>query len=273
LKLFLSLTVLFLAISLLLFQSNSFTKAEITSNARFSVVSEENGLVAISYAVGKQFIVTNNTGKTIEIVDIKLIGDSNNRIIELKEKGTFLQAGGINKFNITADPKKLKGKVIQLKVRWKGGSAVINSNIPESFIKQMEMEVEDENKNEKKVEQAKEKDKEKGKEKAKEQEKEVKQSKQKLDQERVNAEVEEEPVIPEVEEESVTPEVEEEPVTPEVEEEPVIPEVVEESVTPEIEEEPVIPEVVEESVTPEVEEEPVESEVVGEQPNPEDEDK
>ncbi|MGB2993668.1 MAG: hypothetical protein WBB47_13630 [Paenisporosarcina sp.] len=263
-KLFFSLTILFLAISLLLFQSNSFTKAEITSKARFSVVSEENGLVAISYAVGKQFIVTNNTGKTIEIVDIKLIGDSNNRIIEIKEKGTFLQDGGINKFNITADPKKLKGKVIQLKVRWKGGSAVINSNIPESFIKQMEMEVEDENKNEKKVEQAKEKDKEKGKEKAKEQEKEVKQSKQKLDQERVNAEVEEEPVIPEVVEESVTPE---------VEEEPVIPEVVEESVTPEVEEEPVIPEVVEESVTPEVEEEPVESEVVGEQSNPEDEDK
>lgn len=37
-----------------LFQTNSFTKAEITSEARVSVVSEENSLIAISYGNGKK---------------------------------------------------------------------------------------------------------------------------------------------------------------------------------------------------------------------------
>lgn len=90
--------------------------------------------------------------------------------------------------------KKLTGKVIQLEVRWKGGSAVINSKIPEFFIKHLKWKLNRKTKMKKKVERSKE------------QEKQVKQSKQELNQERVNSEVEEEPVDSEVVGEQSNPE-------------------------------------------------------------------
>ena len=48
----------------------------------------------------------------------------------------LFQSNSVTKAEITSAE-----KVIQLKVRWKGGSAVINSKIPEFFIKRLEMEV------------------------------------------------------------------------------------------------------------------------------------
>ena len=210
-KLFFSLTVLFLAISLLLFQTNSFTKAEITNEARLSVVSEENSLIAITYGVGKQFTVSNNTGNTIEIVEIWLNGDSDNRIIEIKGKGDSIKSGGNKAFNITDDPKALHGRVIQLIARWEGGKAVIKSTIPE------------ENKKEKNIEQDKEKDKEKEK-----QDKE--QPKLEKDEELVVIE----PVNPVVEEDKTDLEIIAEPVIPIVEEEAANSEEDEEQVDTEI---------------------------------------
>lgn len=195
-KLLFSLTILFLSISLLLFQTNSFTKAEITSEARLSVVSEENSLIAISYGVGQQFTVTNNTRHTIEIVEIWLNGDSDNRIIEIKGKGNSIKSGGSKEFNITDDLNGLYGKVIQLIARWEGGNAVIKSTIPE------------ENKNDKNVEQEIDKDKEK-----------VKEDKEQPELEKVEVPVVIEPVKPVVEEDTTNLEIISEPVIPIVEEE------------------------------------------------------
>ncbi|MDX1699376.1 MAG: hypothetical protein R3250_02100 [Melioribacteraceae bacterium] len=191
-KLFFSLTVLFLSISLLLFQTNSFTKAEITSEARLSVVSEENSLIAVTYGVGKQFTITNNTRHTVEIEEVWLNGDSDNRIIEIRGKGNSVKSGGNKEFNITDDPNELPGKVIQLIVRWEGGNAVIKSTIP------------DENKNDKNVE---EKDKEK-----------VKEDKEQPELEKVEVPVVIEPVKPVVEENTTNLEIISEPVISIVEE-------------------------------------------------------
>jgi hypothetical protein len=204
LKLFFTLTALFLLISMLLFQTDSFTQAEITSEAILSIVSEDNALIAIIYGKGKMFAVTNNAGKTVEIESVELIGDSKNSIIEVKGKGTSLQPGGNKEFNITADPKKLPGKVIQLIVRWEGGSAEIKSTIPEAFIEQLQIEVEKQNEQDKNIEQDKEK-----------------QVKEQTKLEKDEEPVVEEPVNPEVVDELVNPEAEEEPVKPEEEEEPV----------------------------------------------------
>jgi len=213
LKLFFSLTVLFLSITLLLFQTNSFTKAEITSEARLSVVSEENSLIAITYGVGKQFTVTNNTGNTIEIVEIWLNGDSDNRIIDIKGKGDSIKSGGNKAFNITDDPKALHGKVIQLIARWEGGNAVIKSTIPE------------ENKKDKNVEQDIENDKEK-----------VKQDNEQPKLEKVEVPVVIDPVNPVVEEDTTDLEIIAEPVIPIVEE-AAISEEDEEQMNPEIDNE------------------------------------
>ena len=212
-KLFFSLTVLFLSITLLLFQTNSFTKAEITSEARLSVVSEENSLIAITYGVGKQFTVTNNTGNTIEIVEIWLNGDSDNRIIDIKGKGDSIKSGGNKAFNITDDPKALHGKVIQLIARWEGGNAVIKSTIPE------------ENKKDKNVEQDIENDKEK-----------VKQDNEQPKLEKVEVPVVIDPVNPVVEEDTTDLEIIAEPVIPIVEE-AAISEEDEEQMNPEIDNE------------------------------------
>lgn len=139
-KLFYSLPILFISISLLIFQTNSFTTTEIGSEAILSVVSEENSVIAINYGVGKHFTVTNNTTNTLEIVEIWLCGNSNNRIIELNGKGDFIKSGGKKAFNISGGPQNLHGKGIQLIARWEDGSAVINSTIPEKNKKEIILE-------------------------------------------------------------------------------------------------------------------------------------
>ena len=63
LKRFFSLTALLLSMSFLLFQSNSFTTAEIKNEATLSIVPEEDALIAINYEEGRMFTVTNNTEK------------------------------------------------------------------------------------------------------------------------------------------------------------------------------------------------------------------
>lgn len=211
LRLFLTLTALFLSITILLFQTNSFTKTEITSDARLSVVSGEDSLISITYGVGKQFTVTNNTGNTIEIVEIWLNGDSNNRIIEIKGKGDSIKAGGNKAFNFTADPKELRGKVIQLIASWEGGNAVIKSTIPE------------ENKNDNNEEQDIEKDKEK-----------VKEDKEQPKLEKVEEPVVLVPVNSVVEEDTKDLEIITEPVIPLVDEEAANSEEAEEQVDTEI---------------------------------------
>lgn len=132
LKLTFSLTVLFISITFLLFQGNSFSTAEITSEAKLSIVPDSDALIAISYGPGKQFQIKNNTGKTIIINSIEIIDAPENKIKGLGENENFaIEPGEFKRFNITADPKNLQNKKIHLFAYWNGGSTEINSIIPE----------------------------------------------------------------------------------------------------------------------------------------------
>jgi len=127
-----SLTALFLSLSFLIFHGNSFSTAEITSEAKLSIVTDNDALIAISYGPGKQFQVINNTGKTIVIDSIEISDAPKNEIKELGENGSFsIEPGESKRFNVTADPKELENKIMRLFAYWNGGSTEINSIIPE----------------------------------------------------------------------------------------------------------------------------------------------
>ena len=132
LRLTFSLTALFISLSFLIFHGNSFTTAEITSEAKLSIVPDDDALIAISYGPGKHFQVTNNTGKTIVIDSIEISDAPKNEIKELGENGSFsIEPGESKRFNVTADPKELENKIMHLFAYWNGGSTEINSIIPE----------------------------------------------------------------------------------------------------------------------------------------------
>ncbi|MFZ3577026.1 hypothetical protein [Virgibacillus sp. DJP39] len=131
-KFMISLTMLFITATISLLHTTSFTTAEVKNNTKLSVVSEENALVAITYTNSKQFVVTNNTSSTIKIERIEVSGEFDHEIVDLGKKGShFISPGAVQPFNITGDPNKLTGKVIQVTTNWNNGSAVIKSTIPD----------------------------------------------------------------------------------------------------------------------------------------------
>jgi hypothetical protein len=132
LKLIYSLFVIFVSISFLFIQTNSFTKAEISNDAVLSIADEEHALIAITYGKGKKFEVKNNSENTIEIVSISLLDSLAHNIHEVGEPDSYLvQPDRVKEFNITGDPKGVIGKTIKINFRWNGGSAEIKSTIPD----------------------------------------------------------------------------------------------------------------------------------------------
>lgn len=136
LKLIFSLTVLLISTSLLLLHTNSFTTAKVKNTAELSIAPEDHALIAISYGVGKKFFITNNTGRIIEIEKVGLVSRPNQVVVDKDEFGSsFIPSGEVKKFTIIGNPKGLIGNQIQIKVRWNGGSADINSTIPETIVR------------------------------------------------------------------------------------------------------------------------------------------
>lgn len=130
-RLFVSLSVLFITATLLVVYSNSFTTAGVKNEATLSITSEENALIALDYEKGEKLTITNNTEKTITIESVSIISDSNHKITtQGKEGPVSLNSSARQVYNITGNPKELAGKVIIVKARWSGGSADIKSTIP-----------------------------------------------------------------------------------------------------------------------------------------------
>lgn len=185
LKRFISLTALLLSLSLVLFQSNSFTTAALKNDATLSIVPEENALIAINYGEGRMFAVTNNTANAITI--------ESHGPIHIEGTDSFhIMSEGTNDFTLAGAPEDLIGGSIHIIARWNGGSAEIQSMIPESSIEQIGLE-----------------------------------SAPELVETPVSPEVKEESVVTEVIEESVDPEIIETPAVPEIIEESVAPEIIE----------------------------------------------
>jgi hypothetical protein len=132
LKLIYPLLVIFLSISFLFIQTNSFTKSEVSNDAVLSIADEKHALIAVTYEKGKKFEVKNNTENTIEIVSINILDSLAHNIHEIGEPDSYLvQPGRVKEFNITGDPKGLTGETIKINFRWNGGSAEIKSTIPD----------------------------------------------------------------------------------------------------------------------------------------------
>ncbi|MEK5067053.1 hypothetical protein [Sporosarcina sp. FSL K6-1508] len=163
-KKFFSLAALLVSMSFLLLRSTSFTTAEIGSDATLSIVPEDSALIAITNWEGRKFAITNNTEETIEIQGIDILsGFSEEAMNVVENNSSTLISGGSKYFTLIGDAQELSGGEIQIIAHWNGGSAEINSTIPEFEDEQILVELEEETKSE--LIEAEEKEKEKEKEK------------------------------------------------------------------------------------------------------------
>ncbi|WP_172373353.1 hypothetical protein [Sporosarcina jiandibaonis] len=128
-RLIVSLSVIFIFMSLLVVHSTSFSTTKVKNEATLSVTTESNALIAISYTNGKKFEIRNNTNRTIVVENVELMSETKNDIINVNVPFS-LTPGSSRELNITADPKELTGKVIEVKTHWNGGSAIVKSTIP-----------------------------------------------------------------------------------------------------------------------------------------------
>ena len=152
-KLFFSLSALFISVTLMLIYTNSFTTAAVKNEATLSITSEESALIAINYTKDNNFRLSNNTDKNIIVKNIKLVSDPKHNVINV-DTPIFLPSGHSQEFSIVNSTKDLSGKVMTVSVHWNGGTANIKSTIPtleideitpESIDDQSELEEDDVN--------------------------------------------------------------------------------------------------------------------------------
>ena len=128
-RLIVSLSAILISVSVLVMHSNSFSTAKVKNEITLSITPETNALIAITYTNGKKFEIRNNTSQTVVVDSVELISETKNDIINVNVPFS-LTAGSGKEFNITADPKELTDKIIEVKTHWNNGSAFVKSTIP-----------------------------------------------------------------------------------------------------------------------------------------------
>ena len=129
LRLVVSLSAIFISISLLVMHSNSFSTANVKNETALSITPETIALIAITYTNGNKFEIRNNTSQTIVVDSVELMSETKNDLINVNVPFS-LTPGTSKEINITADPKELTDKIIEVKTHWNGGSATVKSTIP-----------------------------------------------------------------------------------------------------------------------------------------------
>ncbi|MEH7387278.1 hypothetical protein V7147_17960 [Bacillus sp. JJ1521] len=131
-KLIFSFLIVFLSISLLLIQTNSFSRSEISNEAILSIATEENAPISVTYGKDNRFTVINRTESSIKIVSIELLDNPDQAIIEAAEIDSYqIRPGGVKEFVIPGNLEDRIGGTIKLNIHWDGGRAEIKSTIPE----------------------------------------------------------------------------------------------------------------------------------------------
>ncbi|WP_391207622.1 hypothetical protein [Psychrobacillus sp. L4] len=134
------LSGLFISISLLVIQSDSYSTAGITSDATISLVPEGEALIAINYDVeNRKIMLTNNMEKTVYIESINPSG-----YFELLQG--VIGSGETLEFDVIGKSQDLSEQNISMKVRWSEGSALISSMLPmfaEEPIEELSVEPEE----------------------------------------------------------------------------------------------------------------------------------
>ena len=128
-KLFFSLSALFISVTLMLIYTNSSTTAAVKNEATLSVTSEESALIAINYTDDKNVQLSNNTDKSIVVKSIKLVSDPTHKVINANFPFS-LPSGHSQEFTIANNKKDPSGKLMTVSVHWNGGTAEIKSTMP-----------------------------------------------------------------------------------------------------------------------------------------------
>ncbi len=129
----------------LLFQSTSYSTAELKNEATLSAVSEEHALIAVQYGEGRLFSIINNMENAIRI-------SSNGAINFIANDSFYIEPGSYREFTIEGHPEDLNCGSIQINAVWDEGSADIQSIIPQTTSNQILLELIDEEVVEEKVE-------------------------------------------------------------------------------------------------------------------------
>lgn len=133
-RLFFSLSALFISLTMIIIYTNSFTTAAVNNEATFSIVSEENALIAINYTESKNLQLSNNTDKSIVVKSIDLVSDPKHKFINANLP-ISLPPGSNQQFTIANNKKDLSGEVLTVLVHWSGGTANIKSIMPKMELK------------------------------------------------------------------------------------------------------------------------------------------
>lgn len=129
-------SAILLFLTMMLYQSTSFSSLEMMNKATVSAVSNGQALLSIQYGDGRVFWITNNTENTIRI--------ENNGGMQPLES-FYIGPGRSGVFSIIGAPEEFfNGSVIVVDAEWEDGYATIESPIPEANIETILMELLDE---------------------------------------------------------------------------------------------------------------------------------
>ncbi|MFF2753475.1 hypothetical protein ACFVR1_06905 [Psychrobacillus sp. NPDC058041] len=123
-KSILLLSAFLISFSLLFIQSDSYSTAEIRSDATIRVVPEGEALIAVNYdEENRKIKLTNNMEKTIEI-------ESMNPASYVELYQASIRPGETIEYGVIGKSEELYGQNISFKVRWSEGSADILTILP-----------------------------------------------------------------------------------------------------------------------------------------------
>lgn len=120
-----------LVVSALIYQSTSYSNAGVTSEVEVSAVQEGQALISIHYGEGRQFWIANNTDQTVSVAGTHFLPVDSSMIAPARMQG----------FVITEEPESINGLVLGIEANWGNGGAVIDSEIPQSNIDMILLEL------------------------------------------------------------------------------------------------------------------------------------
>lgn len=124
-------SALLLFLSFLLLQSTSFSNTEMLNKATVSSVAESEALLSVHYGEGRLFRITNNTENIVHVRETGSIAPN---------ESFQIGPGRSNSFTILGHPEEIYGSIL-LDFEWDGGFAMIESEIPQSNIEQILLEL------------------------------------------------------------------------------------------------------------------------------------
>lgn len=113
-----------MVVSTLIYQSTSYSNAGLKSEVELSAVQDGQALISIHYGEGRQFWIANNTDQAVQIT-----GSDVNPV-----DASSIGPARMQEFTIIGEPESLQNTVLTIEAEWQNGSAFIHSEIPQSNV-------------------------------------------------------------------------------------------------------------------------------------------